>query len=185
MRFRLIFYLMVIVPYLILLTSSCRGKTGHKKGSDSLDRSAQSFSNAEKDAKCSCESVGVSELVYVVIADTGANYKELDGEMKTIRKTLNIPIDMKGRYYSKKQDRTRINDQRRDLSNRDAHLIRNDVSDYISLEYFWEINDSVRHENIAIVAGIVPTIFEASILVARLKPLTSHPFVFRFCNHQM
>ena len=120
----------------------------------------------------------IQEVVYVVIADSGKNYYKLKREMKLIRKTLNIKINIGGCYYDRKN--------RSVSSPGEFYLPRHWPTDFLSIENYSDYDSASAH-TMALVAGVyaADNKGKSDSLVTALRYLGYKSFVRRFENYYM
>lgn len=127
-------------------------------------------------------------IMYIVVADTGAQYPPLQSAMYTLSQKTGLIVDTMNRYYNTQKDKIVLSENDEDEMYRGEYVPRRFPSTTLSLEYYSIYNDSSTDKNIALVAGLFENAREADSLLRILKPVAPHSFaamakVFVGCIH--
>jgi len=110
---------------------------------------------------------------YVVIADTGKNYYELDKKMYQISKTLKMEVDTMNRYYNKDKKEIVVKETDEDEMYRGEYFPRRFPSTHLSLEHLKIYNEETDWPTMVLVGGIYESKREADSVLNLLKPQAS------------
>ena len=110
---------------------------------------------------------------YVVIADTGKNYYELDKKMYQISKILKMEVDTMNRYYNKDKKEIVVKETDEDEMYRGEYFPRRFPSTHLSLEHLKIYNEETDWPTMVLVGGIYESKREADSVLNLIKPQAS------------
>ena len=125
---------------------------------------------------------GFNQSIYAVIADTDDDYRALYKKILTIRKTLNIKIDLGAQYHKDGKGSIKLS------KNTGYSLTRIYNSDFMSIESLstYEPNFKDRKkEMLCIIASIFAQKSSADSLADIIRPVAPNVFVTGIINHFM
>ena len=134
------------------------------------------------------DTTGNYAVYWILIADTGKNYKKLDAEMYGLEKCAHIPTDTMNRYYNKRKNEIVLSEKDDDEMYRGSYYPRRFTSVNLSLEYYIQYSPLSTEKNIALVTGIYDNPGSADSALKRLrnyapKSFIQHAKVYIGCMH--
>ena len=105
-----------------------------------------------QDEKASPEALSIRS--FVVVAETGGDYAELNQRMLELNKKLSIPVDMMGRNFNKDKNLITVPENDPDKFYAGKYFPRRYPSENLSLEYLKFYKKDVKDNTIALVTGI-------------------------------
>ena len=116
---------------------------------------------------------------FVVISDTGYDYKILHNNMVSLNRKLNIPIDTMRRYYNKSKNLIELPDDDSDEIYAGAYFPRRFPSGNLSLEYLSYYQKRSEEKTIALVTGIYQKECDADSALTTLKKTSQNAFMVK------
>ena len=98
---------------------------------------------------------------YVLIADTGKLYADLDRLMYQLSKALHLPVDTMGRYYNAKEDEVIVPEDDSDEMYAGEYYPRRFTGENLSIEYLDVYQKNTTPKTLALVSGIFETAQQA------------------------
>jgi hypothetical protein len=173
------FYSTVLLFFFI----SCQNKSATEVASIKYDSVRQ-----QEDSISTLESPEVESFYFVVIADTGKSYAELQKKMMRWSSRLSIPVDTMGRTYNWRKDLIALPEDDEDEIYAGEYYPRRFPSEHFSLEYLDFYTSEIPQKTIALVAGLYESKTRADSALIALKKVAPKAFVhesviFTGCMH--
>ncbi len=106
---------------------------------------------------------------FVVVAETGENYDQLNQKMLELKKKLSIPVDMMGRDYDKQKNIIAVPENDPDKYYAGKYFPRRYPSENLSLEYLKFYKEDAPDNTIALVTGIYKSKDLAEKAISKMK----------------
>lgn len=114
---------------------------------------------------------------FLVIADSGKDYAELEKQMQAIHQSTNLEIDLMGRSYNAKKDLICLAEDDPDEIYRGDYFPRRYPSTTMSIEYFDFFVPASTEKNMILLTGIFENIEEAKKQKELILPAAPHAFI--------
>lgn len=116
---------------------------------------------------------------FIVVADTGSSYVQLDKKMITLSEKLHVEIDRMGRSHNEEKNLIALPEDDEDEIYAGDYFPRRYPSECFSLEYLNFYKDDAGDKTIAIVAGIFEVEKSAEKFLRILKKEESNAILFK------
>jgi hypothetical protein len=116
---------------------------------------------------------------YIVIADTGTDYRALHKEMLQLHAATGLQIDSLERYYNEEKDSIVLPDDNEDELYAGDHCMRREPDEFLSVEYLNVYTPHSEGGTMALVTGIYREEAKANAALPAVRARLSNAFVLK------